>query len=319
MVGVAARAAGRRAATRSASYAHSPAGGTPAPAAATHRGQRGAGHEQVDAERHPAGPAAAGQRAHGVQRGRPGRHGRRRRTSAPAPRPRRARPARSTPSTPAAAAACGPTSDSTRPVGGHVARLDPEHEPHLLQERRAAPAPVPGSMSSQVVVAVLGEHRVVLDVPVRGEHQHLGALRRRAGRSRCWVVRLCSQLSRSAPGTARRPGRAVDQADRGRPAGAARAAGRRSARPPPRRPASGRIDWPSMPRRHRACDVDHVAPRSRSRRRRRRAPRGRCRPGSRARRASRSASGSSSSGSISSIAPQSRQTRWTCWSSPAAW
>ena len=83
---------------------------------------------------------------------------RRRRTSAPAPAARPARPGRPRPSAASASSGPGPTSESSAQLGGGVARLDPGEEAHLLQERPAAARPSPGSVSSQVVVAVLGDH-----------------------------------------------------------------------------------------------------------------------------------------------------------------
>jgi hypothetical protein len=100
-----------------------------------------------------------------------------------------------------------------RPVGGDVGRLDAHEEAHPVEEVTQRPA-WPGSTSEPGGRAVVGDQGVLLDVPVRREQQQFGA----GGKAgEVWVVRLCSQLNRSSPGTATTPrwDRST-RADRGR-------------------------------------------------------------------------------------------------------
>ena len=88
-----------------------------------------------------------------------------------------------------------------RPVVGDQRRLDAEQEAHLLQEvdqRR----PGAGLDVGPGGAAEVGEHEVVLDVARSATGPAPRCRCRRPSRSRCWLVRLCSQVSRSAPGTA---------------------------------------------------------------------------------------------------------------------
>ncbi len=189
-----------------------------------------------------------------------------------------------------------------RPVGGDVDRVGPRHEPHLEQEVEQAASGAgldvePGGR------AVVDDHRVVLDVTVRGEHQQLGAL---AGRQREQV--LGGQVVQ--PGQPLRAGdrdhaavAPVDQRRRRGSSAAARASGRRSA---PRSAASvaSRIERAEHDR------IGHRDPRSA--RTRRTARHARRRSGSRARPRARRPGRRASPDGTSSTAWQLRQTRWTC-------
>ena len=97
----------------------------------------------------------------------------------------------------AAARRLGPEQGQHRVVADHVLRLDPEHEPHRGQElkQRRARARLDVGPGRR---AVIGQGEVVLDVTLGAEDQRLGA-RARLSCSKSWVVRLCSQLSRSGP------------------------------------------------------------------------------------------------------------------------
>jgi hypothetical protein len=57
----------------------------------------------------------------------------------------------------------------------HVGRLDPEHEPHRLQEGQQGPGRARLDVRPQRV-PVVGEGQVVLDVPLGAEDQRLGGL-----------------------------------------------------------------------------------------------------------------------------------------------
>ena len=137
-------------------------------------GHGGPRHQHIRAERHPAHPPAGGQLANVVHSGRSWWHGAggelrtwhrddvRLGHAGDAEGGERVLHARA-------------DQRQQRPVGGGVARLHPGQEAHLLQEREQLRGRVglhvqPGGR------AILGDHRVVLDVAVRGQHQRLGAL-----------------------------------------------------------------------------------------------------------------------------------------------
>ena len=149
------------------------------------------------------------------------------------PAPRRPPSGAGRPAATSTSGAFGPHQREHRPLGGDQRGLDPEHEAHLLQEVGQRLHRCPARRRPTWCRRGRRRTRWCSTCPF-GDSTSASLPVPSASRSRCWLVRLCSQESRSAPGTTTTSRSLRSTRPAPRRAGAVRAAGRRSGRRPSR-------------------------------------------------------------------------------------